>query len=138
MSRILAIDFGLKRIGIAVTDTLQLIATALTTVESKDIINFLKDYLSKEQVECIVIGKSVDLQNENNPIEINIQSFIVDLKKFFPETKIDRFDERYTSKMAQQTILDSGIKKMERRNKALIDKISAVIILQSYLEQIKK
>jgi len=138
MSRILAIDFGLKRIGIAVTDTLQLIATALTTVESKDIISFLKDYLSKEQVDCIVIGKSVDLQNENNPIEINIQSFIVDLKKFFPETKIDRFDERYTSKMAQQTILDSGIKKMERRNKALIDKISAVIILQSYLEQIKK
>lgn len=138
MSRILAVDFGLKRVGIAVTDNLQIIATALTTVEAKDSISFLKNYLSKEEVECIVIGKPVDLQNKINPLEINIQSFIVDLKREFPAIKIDRMDERFTSKMAQQTIFDSGIKKMERRNKTLTDKVSAVIILQSYLEQTKK
>ena len=134
MSRILAIDFGNKRIGIAVTDKLQMIASSLTTVETKDIISFLQDYMQKEEVECIVIGQSINLDNTDNEIEKNIQSFIVNLKKIFPEMKIERIDERFTSKIAQRVILDSGIKKMERRNKSLVDKVSATIILQSYLE----
>ena len=134
MSRILAIDFGNKRTGIAVTDNLQMIASSLTTVETKNIISFLQDYMRKEEVECIVIGKSINLDNTDNEIEKNIQSFIVDLKKNFPQTKIERIDERFTSKIAQRTIIDSGIKKMERRNKSLVDKVSATIILQSYLE----
>ena len=134
MSRILAIDFGNKRTGIAVTDKLQMIASSLTTVETKNIISFLQDYMKKEEVECIVIGQSINLDNTDNEIEKNIQSFIVDLKKIFPQMKIERIDERFTSKIAQRTILDSGIKKMERRNKSLVDKVSATIILQSYLE----
>ena len=134
MSRILAIDFGNKRTGIAVTDNLQMIASSLTTVETKNIISFLQDYMKKEEVECIVIGQSINLDNTDNEIEKNIQSFIVDLKKIFPQMRIERVDERFTSKIAQRTILDSGIKKMERRNKSLVDKVSATIILQSYLE----
>ena len=134
MSRILAIDFGNKRTGIAVTDKLQMIASSLTTVETKNIISFLLDYIKKEDVECIVIGQSINLDNTDNEIEKNIQSFIVNLKKIFPQMKIERIDERFTSKIAQRTIIDSGIKKMERRNKSLVDKVSATIILQSYLE----
>ena len=133
MSRILAIDFGNKRTGIAVTDKLQMIASSLTTVETKDIISFLQDYMKKEDVECIVIGQSINLDNSDNEIEKNILSFIVNLKKIFPQMKIERIDERFTSKIAQRTILDSGIKKMERRNKSLADKVSATIILQSYI-----
>ena len=134
MSRILAIDFGNKRTGIAVTDNLQMIASSLTTVETKNIISFLQDYMKKEEVECIVIGQSINLDNKDNEIEKNIQSFIVNLKNIFPHLKIERVDERFTSKMAQRTIIDAGIKKMERRNKSLVDKVSATIILQSYLE----
>ena len=134
MSRILAIDFGNKRTGIAVTDKLQMIASSLTTVETKNIISFLQDYMEKEEVECIVIGQSINLDNTDNEIEKNIQSFIVNLKRIFPQMKVERIDERFTSKIAQRIILDSGIKKMERRNKSLVDKVSATIILQSYLE----
>jgi len=134
MGRILAIDYGTKRIGIAVTDTLQIIANALDTVNSKDAMNFLKDYFEKEEVESIVIGKPSNLDYTDNEIEKNIQSFIVDLKKSFPKIKIERMDERFTSKIAQRTILDAGIKKMKRRNKSLVDKVSATLILQSYLE----
>ena len=134
MSRILAIDFGNKRTGIAVTDNLQMIASSLTTVPTKEIISFLKEYINKEEVECIVIGQSINLDNTDNEVEKNIQSFIVNLKKIFPQIRIERIDERFTSKIAQQTILDSGIKKMERRNKSLVDKVSATLILQSYLD----
>jgi putative holliday junction resolvase len=137
MPRILAIDFGLKRTGLAVTDRLQLIATPLDAVESKHLLSFLKAYFLKEEVACVVIGKPTNLQNHDSPIETNIQAFMVDLKKNFPDIIVERFDERFTSKMAQQTILDAGIKKMERRNKFLVDKVSAVILLQSYLEQIQ-
>jgi putative holliday junction resolvase len=136
MPRIIAIDFGNKRTGLAVTDNLKMIATSLTTVHPKELIAYLAEYMKKEEVECIVIGKPMHLDNTENEIEKNIQSFIVDLKKNFPEVKIDRMDERFTSKMAQQTIIDAGIKKMERRNKSLVDKVSATIILQSYLEQL--
>ena len=117
------------------TDNLKMIATSLTTLHPKELIGFLKEYMHKEEVECIVIGKSNNLDNTENEIEKNISSFIVDLKKNFPAMKIERVDERFTSKMAQRTIIDAGIKKMERRNKSLVDQVSATIILQSYLEQ---
>lgn len=130
----MALDFGLKRTGIAVTDNLKIIATALDTVPTAEIIPFLGRYFENEAVETVVIGKSVRLNNTEQDIEKYIQMFIVDLKKNFPALKIERFDERFTSRMAHYVLLDSGIKKMKRRNKAIIDKISATLILQSYLE----
>ena len=137
MARVLAIDYGSKRVGIAVTDELQIIASGLTTVHSKDIIAFLEDYFSKNDVECIVVGEAKDLKN--NPAESArfIEPFVKHLSRRFPSKKIERIDERFTSKMAFQTMIDSGLKKKARQNKALIDEISATIILQSYLEQKK-
>ena len=134
MGRIMAIDYGTKRIGIAVTDPLKMIAGSLTTVDSKEIMSFLTEYLKKEEVECIVIGRPFNLDNTDSEIENDIQAFLVNLKTSFPALRIERIDERYTSKIAQQTIIDAGIKKMERRDKSLADKVSATIILQSYLE----
>ena len=135
MPRIIAIDYGNKRCGIAVTDNLKMIASSLTTIHPKELIKYLKDYMLKEEVECMVIGKSNNLDNTENEIEKNISSFIVDLKNNFPAMRIERIDERFTSKIAQRTIIDSGIKKMERRDKSLVDKVSATIILQTYLER---
>jgi putative Holliday junction resolvase len=134
MSRILAIDFGNKRSGLAVTDNLKMIATPLSALPTKNVISYLTEYLKKEEAECIVIGMPYHLDHTEQEIEKNIQLFILDLKKSFPAMKIERMDERFTSKIAQRAILDAGIKKMERRNKSLVDKISATIILQSYLE----
>jgi len=135
MSKILAIDYGQKRVGIAVTDDLQIIASGLTTVHSKDVIAFLEDYLAKNNVECIVVGDPKDLKN--NPAESArfIEPFVKHLSRKFPNIKIERVDERFTSKMAFQTMIDSGLKKKARQNKALVDEISATIILQSFLEQ---
>lgn len=135
MSKILAIDYGQKRVGIAVTDDLQIIASGLTTVHSKDVIAFLEDYLAKNNVECIVVGDPKDLKN--NPAESArfIEPFVKHLSRKFPHIKIERVDERFTSKMAFQTMIDSGLKKKDRQNKALVDEISATIILQSFLEQ---
>jgi len=135
MAKILAIDYGQKRVGLAATDDLQIIASGLTTVHVKDIIPFIEDYLTKNKVECIVVGEAKDLQN--NPAESArfIEPFVKHLTKKFPKLKIERVDERFTSKMAFQTMIDSGLKKKARQNKALIDEISATIILQSYLEQ---
>ena len=135
MARVIAIDYGSKRVGIAVTDELQIIASGLTTVHSKDIIAFLEDYFSKNEVECIVVGEAKDLKN--NPAESArfIEPFVKHLTRKFKDIRIERVDERFTSKMAFQTMIDSGLKKKARQNKALIDEISATIILQSYLEQ---
>lgn len=135
MPKILAIDYGQKRVGVAVTDDLQIIASGLTTVHSKDVITFLEDYLAKNNVECIVVGDPKDLKN--NPAESArfIEPFVKHLSRKFPNIKIERVDERFTSKMAFQTMIDSGLKKKARQNKALVDEISATIILQSYLEQ---
>jgi putative Holliday junction resolvase len=135
MSKILAIDYGQKRVGIAVTDDLQIIASGLTTVHSKDVIAFLEDYFAKNNVECIVVGDPKDLKN--NPAESArfIEPFVKHLSRKFPNIKIERVDERFTSKMAFQTMIDSGLKKKARQNKALVDEISATIILQSFLEQ---
>ena len=133
MARILAIDFGLKRVGLAVTDSMQLIANGLETVPTKDVMEYLKNYLAKEEVECFVIGMPIRMNNEPSAIEANIQEFIKVLRKNFPLVNIEREDERLTSKMAVQTMVAGGMKKKDRRQKGNIDKISATIILQSYM-----
>lgn len=133
MARILAIDYGLKRTGIAVTDELQIIASGLTTVNTKELLNFLKDYLSKEEVELIIVGEPKQMDNTASESEALILPFLEKLKKQFPLIPIQRIDERFTSKMAFQTMIDGGLKKNQRKNKALIDEISATLILQSYL-----
>lgn len=133
MARILAIDFGTKRTGIAVTDELQIIASGLTTVNTKELISFLKDYISKESVELFLVGEPKQMDNTASESEVHIISFIDKLEKVIPSIPIIRVDERFTSKMAFQTMIDSGLKKNQRKNKALIDEISATLILQSYL-----
>ncbi|WP_147677510.1 Holliday junction resolvase RuvX [Algibacter pacificus] len=133
MARILAIDFGTKRTGIAVTDTLQIIASGLTTVPTKELLLFLKDYLSKEDVELFLVGEPKQMDNTASESEAYILPFLSKLEKQFPNIPIKRVDERFTSKMAFQTMIDSGLKKKQRKNKALVDEISATLILQSYL-----
>ena len=137
MARLIAIDYGSKRVGIAVTDPLQIIATGLTTVHSKDLIEFLKTYIGKEDVECIVVGEPKRMNNEPSDSARFIEPFVVHLKRTFPAIKVERMDERFTSKMAFQTMIDSGLKKKDRQNKELVDEISATIILQSYMNKIK-
>lgn len=133
MSRILAIDYGKKRTGIAVTDELQIIASGLTTVNTDLLFPFLKGYAQKEKVELILVGEPKQMNNTASESEVLIAPFVARLKKTFPTITIKRIDERFTSKMAFQTMLDSGLKRKQRRNKALVDEISATIILQSYL-----
>lgn len=137
MARILAIDYGKKRTGIAVTDELQLIASGLTTVDTAIIFSFLKDYFEKENVELILVGEPKQMDNTPSESEVLIKPFIEKLKMQLPNIEIKRVDERFTSKMAFQTMIDSGLKKKQRQNKALIDEISATIILQSYLYSLK-
>lgn len=129
----MALDFGKKRTGIAVTDDLQIIASGLTTVETKKLIPFLKDYFSKESVETIVVGKPKQMNNTDSESEVLIVDFLKKLKGNFPKIPVVREDERFTSKMAFQTMIDSGLSKKKRKDKALVDEISATIILQSYL-----
>jgi putative Holliday junction resolvase len=133
MGRILAIDYGSKRVGIAVTDTLQIIATGLTTVHSKDLIAYLEAYLAKEQVECIVVGEPKTLQNEASDSARYIEPFVTHLTRKFPNIKIARYDERFTSVLAHQAMLMGGLKRKDRANKDTVDMISATIILQDYL-----
>lgn len=133
MGRILAIDFGIKRIGLAVTDEMQLIAFGLATVETTEIIAYLSDYFEKEKVAFIIVGEPKQMDNSPSESEILIKPFIEKLSANFPTIPIKRHDERFTSKMAFQSMLDSGMKKKQRKNKGLIDEISATIILQSYL-----
>ena len=133
MPRILAIDYGIKRTGIAVTDELQIIASGLTTIPSETIISFLKDYFSKEKVATVLIGEPKQmngLPSESTPI---IEKFVSDFKTQFPNMKVIRVDERFTSKMAFQTMIDSGLSKKQRQNKGLVDEIAATILLQDYL-----
>lgn len=133
MSRILAIDYGLKRTGIAVTDPLQIIATGLTTVESKQLIPFLKDYFSKEPVELIVIGEPKNMDDSDTHATPLVEKCIKDLQKNFPHIPVEKTDERFTSKMASRAMIEMGMKKKQRRNKALVDEIAATIMLQEYL-----
>ncbi|WP_242119275.1 Holliday junction resolvase RuvX [Aestuariivivens sediminicola] len=133
MGRILALDYGLKRTGIAVTDELQIIASGLTTVNTTDLISFLTKYLENETVDLFLIGEPRQMNYTVSQSETYILKFIKQLTTEFPNIPIKRIDERFTSKLAFQTMIDGGLKKNQRKNKALIDKISATIILQSYL-----
>jgi len=133
MGRILAIDYGSKRCGIAVSDSLRILATGLANVHSKDLVTFLEDYMKKEVVDIVVIGEPKTLQNEKSDSARFIDPFVRHLQKKFPDLKIDRFDERFTSTMAHQTMLMSGLKKKDRQNKETVDIISATIILQDYM-----
>lgn len=135
MARILALDYGTKRTGIAVTDELQLIASALTTVNTPKLFSFLTQYLQNEEVELFVIGKPMQMNNTPSESEVFISTFIKKLEKTFPKTPIVRIDERFTSKIAYQSMVDTKLKKKHKHNKALIDEISATLILQSYLNQ---
>ena len=135
MARLLALDYGTKRVGIAVTDELQIIASGLCTVRAHDCMDFLKDYISKESVEAIVMGMPKDLKDQNTDATHYVKGFAKKLKKQFPEMELHLIDERFTSKMAFQTMIDSGLKKKARQDKSLVDEVSATIILQSFMEQ---
>lgn len=134
MARIMAIDYGRKRCGIAVTDPLQIIANSLTTVATAELLAFILDYVKKENVETIVVGEPKDMQNNPSESSRYIEPFVNQLKKALPDMIIKRHDERFTSKMAFQTMIDAGLGKKQRQNKALVDTISATLILQSYME----
>ena len=135
MPRILALDYGKVRTGIAVTDELQLIASGLTTVATKELPAFLKEYLAKEKVACIVLGEPKQMDGSASESEQFILPFVEKLKRWYPEISVVRQDERFTSKMAVQAMIAAGTKKKKRQNKALIDEISATLILQSYLDR---
>jgi putative Holliday junction resolvase len=133
LPRILSIDYGLKRTGLAVTDPLQIIATGLTTVDSKQLIPFLKNYFSKEEVELIIIGEPKNWDDTDTHATPLVEKCIKNLQKIFPSIPIKKVDERYTSKMAKDAMLEMGLKKSQRRNKRLVDEIAATILLQEYL-----
>ena len=133
--RVLAFDYGTKRIGIAVTDPLQIIATGLDTIHPKDIIEYLKKYLSTEQVELFVVGEPRQMNGSPSQSAPHIKGFITTLNKNFPEIPVEQIDERFTSKMASAVVAQSGFKKTDRQNKERLDTISATIILQTYLQK---
>lgn len=134
MARILAIDYGAKRTGLAVTDPLQIIATALTTIETRNFVSFLKDYFAKEQVEKMIIGMPLNLDDSPTHGTPLVQQAIKTLQKHFPHIPIETVDERFTSKMAKDAMLEMGLKKSERRDKKRVDQIAATIMLQEYMQ----
>ncbi len=137
MGRILAIDYGVKRTGLAVSDPLQIIAGALETVETKQLERYIADYCSKEDVTTIVVGKPSQMNGEKSETMRYIEPLVGRLRHNFPDKEIVMYDERFTSVMAQRTIRESGIGKMARRDKTLVDKVAATIILQSYMDSAK-
>jgi putative Holliday junction resolvase len=136
LPRIISIDYGAKRTGLAVTDPLQIIATGLTTVESKQLIPFLRDYFAREEVELIIIGEPKNWDDTDTHATPLVEKFIKQLQTNFPAIPIKKVDERYTSKMAKDAMLEMGLKKMQRRNKKLVDEIAATIMLQEYMQKI--
>lgn len=136
MGRVLAIDYGRKRSGIAVTDELRIIASALCTVSSAELITFLKDYISREKVDVLVVGESLQMNGQPSQSAEFIEPFVKLLMKTFPAIPVERIDERFTSKMASHAIMQAGAKKKDRQDKSLVDRVSATIILQTYLEKI--
>jgi len=134
MGRIVAIDYGQKRTGIAVTDELQIIATGLATIETHKLMPFLKDYTISNNVSCFVVGEPKQMNNTASESAVFIEPFVKKLKAVFPAIPVDRVDERFTSLMATRAIREAGLKKKDRRDKALVDTVSAVIMLQSYME----
>ncbi|HET9434084.1 MAG TPA: Holliday junction resolvase RuvX [Chitinophagaceae bacterium] len=136
MARIISIDYGAKRTGLAVTDPLQIIATGLTTVESKQLIPFLRDYFAREEVELIIIGEPKNWDDTDTHATPLVEKFIKQLQKNFPNIPVNKVDERYTSKLAKDAMLEMGLKKMQRRNKKLVDEIAATIMLQEYMQKL--
>lgn len=137
MGRIIGIDYGRKRIGLAVTDPLQMFASPLTTVNNNEFESYIRDYLKSEHIEAFVIGYPVQMNNRPSESVKYIEAFIRRLEKLFPGIPVLKADERYTSQMAFQTMIDGGVKKKGRRDKGLVDRISASIILQSFIEKVK-
>lgn len=137
MGRILAIDYGIKRSGIAVTDPERIIASGLTTVNTPTLMQFLKDYCGKEPVDIFLVGEAKHLDNTPSESMRYIEPFVKKLAETFPEKQIARIDERFTSKLAFQAMIDGGLKKKQRQNKGMIDQVSATIMLQDYLESLK-
>lgn len=133
MPRVLAIDYGLKRTGLAVTDELQIIASGLTTVSSNEVIAYLKQYFQQEDVIKVIIGEPKQMNGQPSESAPLIEKFVAEFKVNFPHITVERADERFTSKMAFQTMIESGLKKKQRQNKALVDEIAATILLQDYL-----
>lgn len=136
MGRIMAIDYGKVRTGLAVTDPVRIIATALTTVETPTLLPFLRDYCAREEVDMFVVGEAKHLDGTPAESAALIEPFVERLKEAFPGKEVARVDERFTSKMAFQTMIDSGLKKKDRRNKGMIDQIAATLILQTYMNTI--
>jgi putative holliday junction resolvase len=136
MGRILAIDYGSKRVGLAVSDPLRMIASGLTAVHSKDVIEYMENYFKKEVVDIIVVGEPKTLMNKKSDSARFVDPFVKHLQKKFPDKEIVRFDERFTSTIAHQTMLMGGLKKKDRRDKETVDVISAIIILQDYMSSI--
>ena len=137
MSKFLAIDYGKKKTGIAITDSLNIIASPLTTVETSNLNSFLKKIIDKEQIAKVIVGDPKNLDNNLTDISLEVDTFINNLKKIFQKIEVIRIDERFTSKMAKQAILFSGVNKKRRQDKTLVDQVSATIILQSYLAQLQ-
>ncbi|MBD8389602.1 Holliday junction resolvase RuvX [Dysgonomonas sp. BGC7] len=137
MGRFLAIDYGTKRTGIAVSDILKIIANGLTTVPTHTLFDYLRTYLSKEDVERIIVGLPKQMNNEYSENMKHIRPFVKKLQSLYPNIPVEMYDERFTSTLAQQTIIDAGLKKKDRQNKSLVDEISATIILQSYMESLR-
>ena len=136
MSRILAVDYGKKRCGIAVTDPLKIIAGGLATVATSELLSFIKDYTTREQVETIVVGEPKQPNGQPSENLPRVRAFVAQLKKMMPTMPVEYYDERFTSVLAHKAMIDGGLKKKARQNKALVDEISATIILQSYMESI--
>ena len=137
MARILAIDYGTKRVGLAVTDPLKIIASALNTVHAKDVIVYLKNYTTKEEVERFVVGLPKRLDGSDSQSAVHIENFVNLLRKNFPNIPIERVDERFTSTIATRSLLEMGLKKKDRANKGNVDQVSAVLILQTYLQMVQ-
>jgi putative Holliday junction resolvase len=133
LARILAIDYGLKRTGLAVSDPLKIIATGLTTVESSQLIPYLKNYLTQEEVELIIIGEPKNWDDTDTHATPLVKKIIIELEKNFPHIPLKKVDERFTSKMASRAMIEMGLKKKQRQNKALVDEIAATLLLQEYL-----
>ena len=137
MGRIIGIDYGRKRTGLAVTDNLQMIANGLTTVPSGELLSFLIDYVSRETVDLFVVGQPKQMNNEPSENMKYVKAFVTSLQRKIPNIPVEYYDERFTSVLAHKTMLDGGLKKKQRQNKGLVDEISAAIILQDYLESKK-
>ena len=134
MGKVLGIDYGARRTGIAITDTMQIIASGLTTVATQNLYNFIADIVLKENIECFVVGDPKNLDGSSTDITVHVEAFVKQLQRLYPTMLVHQIDERFTSKIAKQSILQSGINRKGRQKKALVDKVSATIILQDYLD----